>query len=322
MTTAPATEHPVLAVLRERRAAGSLPGARADAHRVALAVEGGGMRGVVSAAMTAAIEDARLTDAFDLVVGSSAGALNGAALLAGVAGGCCAEYAGAFTSRRFINPARLLLGRAAVDVDYVLDFSSETTLDADRHRRTAESAIDLVCVATDVDRAAPVALGDLRTLPALRTALLASSRLPWIGGAPVDGDGRRYLDGGLAEPIPLDTALAAGATHVLVLLTRPRGTALPPVGGTGDRLVERRLRALNPALVDLYRARPATYAAATARVVEASERPADGGPHVLGIWLPEGVPVPGRLERDAERLRAGARAGREAAERVLVAAEA
>jgi predicted acylesterase/phospholipase RssA len=35
--------------------------------------------------------------------------------------------------------------------------------------------------------------------------------------------GRRWLDGGLSEPVPLASALAAGATHVLVLLTRPRG---------------------------------------------------------------------------------------------------
>lgn len=51
------------------------------------------MRGVVSAAMAGAIEELGLTDCFDLVVGTSAGALNGAALLAGVANGCAHEYA-------------------------------------------------------------------------------------------------------------------------------------------------------------------------------------------------------------------------------------
>ena len=43
------------------------------------------MRGVVSAGMTAALERLGLTRCFDLVVGSSAGALNAAALLGGVA---------------------------------------------------------------------------------------------------------------------------------------------------------------------------------------------------------------------------------------------
>ena len=57
----------------------------ADPHRVALVLEGGGMRGVVSAGMTAALERLGLTPCFDLVVGASAGAINGAALLSGAA---------------------------------------------------------------------------------------------------------------------------------------------------------------------------------------------------------------------------------------------
>ena len=64
-------------MLRERLEAGSQPGARRDGHRVALVLEGGGMRGVVSAGMTAALERFGLTPCFDLVVGSSAGAFNG-----------------------------------------------------------------------------------------------------------------------------------------------------------------------------------------------------------------------------------------------------
>ena len=85
MAAAPMSQHPVARVLRERVEAGSHPGARDDGHRVALVLEGGGMRGVVSAGMTAALERYGLTPCFDLVVGSSAGAINGAALIAGVA---------------------------------------------------------------------------------------------------------------------------------------------------------------------------------------------------------------------------------------------
>jgi len=299
--------HPVLEILFERRERGT----REDGRRVALAVEGGGMRGVVSSAMCAVLERAGLADAFDLVVGASAGALNAAALLAGVADGCTREYAGAFTSRRFINPARLLLGRAVVDVDFVLDYDHPDTLDAERHQRTLASAVELHCVACDVATAQPVDLTGMRDRAALREALLASSRLPWVGGEPLRAaDGRRFLDGGLIEPIPLDTALAAGATHVLVLLTRPEGSAVPEVGtGLGDRIVTKRLHALNPALVDAYRQRPARYAATVERI--RSE------PHVLGVFLPEGTAVPGRLERDPDKIRAAAAQATAAAEAAL-----
>ncbi len=51
-------EDPVLGVLRRRAAAGSTPGRRRDGHVVSLAIEGGGMRGVVSAGMCAVLEEA------------------------------------------------------------------------------------------------------------------------------------------------------------------------------------------------------------------------------------------------------------------------
>ncbi len=137
--------HPVLDLLARRAGApdgvaGGPDGAgRSDSARLALALEGGGMRGVVSAGMAAAIERLGLTRCFDLVVGTSAGALNGAALLAGVAEACATAYHSAFTTRRFINPYRLLIGRAAVDVAFTLDHADPDGLDAGT-LRTAEAA--------------------------------------------------------------------------------------------------------------------------------------------------------------------------------------
>ncbi len=290
--------HPVAALLTSRAAAGT----RADGHRLALVIEGGGMRGVVSSAMTAAIEDLGLAGCFDLVVGTSAGALNGAALLAGVAGGCTHEYADGFAGREFINPLRLLFGRPAVNVEFTLDYSS-AMLDAGRHARTLASDVELHCVATDVATAAATALTGMSTPEELRGALLATSRLPWIGGHPVEYHRRRYLDGGLTQPVPVPTAVAAGATHVLVLLTRTIGSTIPPAGGLGDRLVERKLRALNPALVTAYRRRIPDYLALVDSLATADQsRP----PYLLTIAPSADAPVPSRLERDPTVLRAAA----------------
>jgi len=47
--------HDVLRVLAERARAGSQPGRRDDGFRVALAIEGGGMRGTISAGMALAL---------------------------------------------------------------------------------------------------------------------------------------------------------------------------------------------------------------------------------------------------------------------------
>src|SRR3954447_5493270 len=157
-----ASGHPVAELLRARRDGGSRPGARDDGRRVALVLEGGGMRGVVSAGMAAALERLRLVDALDLVVGSSAGAINGAALLGGVAGTGAAAYCGPMASRRFVNPARLLVGRPALDVQFVLDYASPD-VDADRHERALCSPIELHCVAVDVDAAQSRTFTGMRT---------------------------------------------------------------------------------------------------------------------------------------------------------------
>jgi predicted patatin/cPLA2 family phospholipase len=301
----PDVSHPVSEVLRARRQSGSLPGARRDPHCVALVLEGGGMRGVVSAGMAAALERLGLTASFDLVVGSSAGAINGAALIAGVAQPCAATYHGPFASRSFVNPARFLLGRPVIDVSYVLGYESEN-MDAARHERTLASPIALHCVAVDVDTAAAVDLFGMRSRRALCDALLASSRMPLAGGAPVEIDGRRYVDGGLASPIAVSEAIAAGATHVLALQTRPYGVPRKSVSRIADRFIKRHLRQLNPALVTLYRERVDHYERTVDDIARRSLDVHAGPPHVLGLRPPAGTPVVGQLERRSAILAAAA----------------
>jgi predicted patatin/cPLA2 family phospholipase len=289
--------HPVAEVLRARAAG------QEDEQRVALVLEGGGMRGVVSAGMTAALERLGLSEAFDLVVGSSAGALNGAAFLAGVAAGSAAAYHGTLATREFVNPARLLRGRPAIDVGLILRHSSDG-LDAGRHERTLASPVPLHCLAVDVDTAEPVDLTGMRTVEELWGALLASSRMPWVGGDPVELGGRRYLDGGLAAPIPVATALEAGATHVLVLQTRPHGVPRSSGSRVADRLIVRHLKRLNPALVALYHDRVAGYETVVQDIARRSADPEP--PYVLGLRPPAGTPPVGQLERRAEVLRKAA----------------
>jgi predicted patatin/cPLA2 family phospholipase len=313
--------HPVAEVLRARRDDGSSPGARGDPHRVALVLEGGGMRGVVSAGMTAAIERLGLGDCFELVVGSSAGALNGAALLGGVAGAAAATYHGPLASRRFINPARMLLGRPALDLEFVLGLASRG-LDPDRHERTIASLVALHCVAVDVDTAEPVTFAGMRTKDELWQVLLATTRMPLVGGDPVHIDGRRFVDGALAAPIPLAAALDAGATHVLVLQTRPYGVPRSTGSRLADRLIERHLRGLNPALATLWRDRAASYERLVDEIASKSSSPGPGPPHVLGLRPVAGTPVIAQLERRADVLAGAAAAAERLVEEALGAGPA
>ena len=306
----PVSAHPVSELLHARAGSGSEPGERRDPHRIALVVEGGGMRGVVSAGMTAALERLGLTRCFDFVVGASAGAFNAAAFIAGVARHGAAAYSGALASRAFVNPARVLRGRPVIDVDYALNYTTPDLDDA-RHERVLHSPIALHCVAVSVETAQPVVLYDMRTRRELWDALMASSRAPGAGGPPVEIAGRHYVDGGLGAAIPVAEALAAGATHVLVLQTRPHGVPRKGVSRIADRLIERQLRRLNPALVTLYRERLDWYERVVDDIARRSTQ-TQGPPYVLGLRPPAGSPVVAQLERrpailaaaaaDAERL--------------------
>jgi Patatin-like phospholipase len=73
--------HEVLRALASRAQAGSQPRARDDGLRIALAIEGGGMRGIISAGRALALHELGLVPAFDAVYGASAGAITGAWLL-------------------------------------------------------------------------------------------------------------------------------------------------------------------------------------------------------------------------------------------------
>eukprot|EP00468_Gymnochlora_sp_CCMP2014_P009000 CAMPEP_0167763136 /NCGR_PEP_ID=MMETSP0110_2-20121227/13177_1 /TAXON_ID=629695 /ORGANISM="Gymnochlora sp., Strain CCMP2014" /LENGTH=570 /DNA_ID=CAMNT_0007650131 /DNA_START=430 /DNA_END=2142 /DNA_ORIENTATION=+ len=70
--------HPVLKLMRQRLEKGYRPGQMKDGCKIALAIEGGGMRGAVSAGMAHAVSVLGLNDAVDCVYGSSAGCIVGA----------------------------------------------------------------------------------------------------------------------------------------------------------------------------------------------------------------------------------------------------
>ena len=97
--------------LLRARAARASRAPHGDGARIALCVEGGAMRGVVSAGMVSALEELGLVDTFDAVYGSSAGAINAAYFLAGQAAFGTTIYVEDINNRRFISLARMLTGR-------------------------------------------------------------------------------------------------------------------------------------------------------------------------------------------------------------------
>ena len=300
----------VVQIIHRRRAEGSRPGERRDGRRVALAIEGGGMRGVVSAGMTAALEQLGFRDAFDEVHGASAGAFNAAFLLAGQAAYLTALYHHGFGDPRFVSVLRALRGGPALDMDYVINdvWTRQRPL---RFEAILSSAIALHCTATDADRAAVIDLTDLHDDQEVRFALRASARLPWLAGPPVLFRGRRLLAATLAEAIPVHAAFAT-ATDVLVLQTRPRGVHHAPLSGTVSRLTDHYLQSVNPSLVALRRTRSSRYDELSARLAAQAADPRSR-PSVCVIRPPNGSVLVGQLEHRTLVLQRAASEGLRAA---------
>ena len=267
-------------------------------------IEGGGLRGVVSAGMTAAIEQLGLRDTFDEVHGSSAGAFNAAFFLGGQAAYLTTLYHHGFGDPRFVSVVRALRGGPLFDMDHVIDhvWTRERPLRFDTIRA---SGIPLHCTATDADRASIVDLTELNGDEEIRCALRASGRLPWLAGAPVSFRGMRLLDATLAEAIPVHAA-APTATDMLVLQTRPHGVAHTPLSSVIARLTDNYLRKINPALDRAPRDALASLRRAHGRARGTVGR-RDHVPAVCVIRPPAGAVLAGQLEHRAAVLqRAGA----------------
>ena len=348
----PAAPHEVLRALAARRRTGSRPGARDDGLRIALIIEGGGMRGVISAGMALALDELGLVPAFDAVYGASAGAITGAWLLSrpeGLLGWAEPAYV-----RVLIRRSAWLRGRPVADVRALIEDLYQTTFPMD-FAAVLASPVEFHPLATDAATGQSTDLRPLIGNPAeLRLALRASAALPLLAGPPVEFAGRRFYDAGVSESIPYRTALTQGATHLLILRSRPhprpspdapRGSQDHPRPSPDSRRASRSARLLarttlrreTPALRATFLARESRraaddqiltdYEAASAAlavtpapaatfVTAVTPAPATH-PAVLSIRPAPGSPVVSRLATDGALLQAALEAGRAAAHATL-----
>ena len=300
----------MLEVLTTRREERSRPGERTDGYRVALAIEGGGNRAAYSAGMALALDEAGLTDSFDAIYGTSGGALNAAWLLTGEAQRWLPSWAwDEVAAAGVTDPRRMLRGGVMIDLRVLVEhvYQQITPMDFDA---ILGNPISFHPIATDARSGES---GDLAPLindrRSLQTALRASACLPLLSGRPVHLGDRRWVDGGLSEAVPFRSALAAGATHVLVLRTRREDQRLVPTRGEGVVLAPYFLAFARGARRS-YDVRHHTYA-------DDDRLLSSGRPQLTQVRPPVGSPDVSRLSRDAGAIREAIEIGRSTAHAVL-----
>ncbi len=301
-------DHPVLELIRRRAREGSRPGSRRDGARLGLVIEGGAMRGVVSAGMLKALEECGVRETFDAVYGSSAGAVNGAFFLASQVADGITIYFEDINNASFISLKRSVTRRPVMSLDYLLDdvMKRRKVLD---WRAVLDSPVELKVAASSLEDLRVRLLTGFRDREHLFAALRASSSIPLLGGPPAELDGGLYLDALLYEPIPYRSAVRDGCSHVLVLLTRPDGTLNGEPSLFERHVLGRWMAALEPRLRDAYLAQENAYdhkvrwlKACSATTGEARD------PCFCALYLPADSPPIRWLERDRALLEAAAAA--------------
>lgn len=189
-----------------------------EAERTAaLVLPGGGMLGTWQAGFLAELSRSEIAGTFDLVVGCSAGAINGAYFAAGQAEDCLYAYTDVLASRRFVNPARVW---KMMDIDFLIDdvVAGSVPLDLKALRASkTTSHIVLTELTTGEAHLCDGGHGDiLEALRATAAAPIVYGRAPTVGGA-------RYLDGALSAPFPVKEAFGLGATDAVVVTPHPQG---------------------------------------------------------------------------------------------------
>jgi NTE family protein len=186
-------------------------------HRTAFVLSGGASLGSIQVGMLEALYERGIRP--DLIVGTSAGALNGAFLASRPQTVATARELGevwAGLSRNQVfpaNPFTGLLGFLGVRGNLVPDTGLRSLVE--RHtalERIEDADVELHLIATDVQTGEEVRL----SRGSLVDAVMASAAIPGVLPA-VEWRGRTLIDGGVSNNAPISHAVELGADEIYVL---------------------------------------------------------------------------------------------------------
>jgi predicted patatin/cPLA2 family phospholipase len=206
-----------IANIKERAAARRQDPQAKDQRMIALVVEGGAMRGVLSGGGAVALGHLGFNDIFDEVYATSAGVMNASYLLSRQTELGITCYYESLMDRRFWSPRRFW---KMLDLDYVFRdvVTRQKPLDTEAVLRSPSR---LLVAVIDARAGEGLMLDTKSTNAPLLDMLKAAMAVPVFYNRTVIINGMSCVDGWLAIPFPLKEAIERGCTDILVLLTRP-----------------------------------------------------------------------------------------------------
>ena len=185
--------------------------------KVGLVLEGGGMRALFTAGVLDALLDVKELDV-DGIIGVSAGALFGANYVSGQKERAIRYNKKYARDKRYMGLHSWITTGNAVNKDFAF-YELPFKLDVFDQEKFKESKIDFYVVMTNVEngQAEYVLIKDVfEQMEYLR----ATSALPFASKI-IEINGKKYLDGGISDSIPIDYCESLGYDKIILILTRP-----------------------------------------------------------------------------------------------------
>ena len=189
----------------------------------ALILEGGGMRGTYTSGVLDYLMEKGIY--FDSIYGVSAGALNGVNYKTRQMGRSLRGFTMFQKDKRYAGPRHLVKTGDWFNVDFSYN-TIPNELDPADYEAYVASPTNFYSVVSNVEigKAEYLHLTDIRKdMDGLR----ASASLPILSNL-VEFKGKKYLDGGCTDSIPLEKAIKDGHTKNLVVLTQHAGYRKKP----------------------------------------------------------------------------------------------
>ncbi|WP_310605532.1 patatin-like phospholipase family protein [Anaerosporobacter sp.] len=200
----------------------------------ALILEGGSLRCM----FTAGVTDMFLANEieFPCVAGVSAGSLSGLNYISKQMGRTAKVSIDYIKDKRYVGFRNLIRYRSVFNFDFLFDEIGKELLPFDEEA-FYESAQRYVAFATDCKTGELVDFEKGKT-EELMKGCRSSGSMPLLSPI-VTVDGMECLDGGIANPIPIDWALKEGYEKIVVVLTRQEGYRKHPTSKTMLKAYER-----------------------------------------------------------------------------------
>jgi predicted patatin/cPLA2 family phospholipase len=299
-------KHPVIEEV-ERRRRGESP------HlKLALAIEGGGIRGSVTCGMVCSLASSDIpANSFDSVFGSSAGAFVATYYLSENPHIGAAMFYEDNRGGEFIDIRQILLKkRPVVSLDHVVGPVMDERKPVD-FQRVIESQ-RLRILATRLSDLSRHVFQPPTTVNELKNQLKASGAIPAAAGEPVKIGDEQYIDAGLTEPMPYQAAIDEGFDAVLLLSSRPEDIPAPGNSDFKRKLImkalSRQIKSKRQEILDLIISRTILDAERLAYLKEQRSNPT-GPPYIYSIHPNIETPVVGQLEKNWPKIHAGMGAG-------------